>query len=486
VAVSHLPRLVADLRLSKTAPHRGFGNFLALTLCLAVPAHAQAVRTARLEGRVIDSTRVRPLVGVHVVAVRMDSLVSARGDASTDSAGRYHIDSLLPGRYAVGFESLLLDTLEINVSPRWAVLAPGQTAMIDLALPPAATLRAAHCPGITLPPQTGVLFGHVVDAGSGNPLPDAVVAMSWQELDVDRATLRPVSQERTASVTTDDRGWYHACGVPMGTWISLQLQKEGHAGAVLRMQVDDTLGLAVLHLSFSASAARAIADTAAGRYGADGAPMTGTARLSGVVLGPDGVPIAQADVRVRGTAAAARTDARGSFSLAALPAGTQLLLVRHLGFAIVETPVELREGMTTTRTVQLKRVIENLDSVRVVATRVRYPVFAEHQKFNLFGHLFGPTEIDRQHAIFTSDIIGRIPGFRVEGNGSAAKVFDARGQVWDKPCAASIVVDGSPYYEVNDVPPIEIGAIEAYPAAPIHPLEYGVGGCGLIIIWTKR
>jgi hypothetical protein len=487
---SHPPPPVPAMQPSTTSPRLRFVGFLALSLCLAAPAHAQNDRTGRLEGRVIDSVRARPLVGTRVIAVRMDTLATTRSDASTNSAGRYHIDSLPAGRYAVGFESLLLDSLEINVSPRWAVVAPGQTATIDLALPSAAKLRAAHCPGLTLPQQTGVIFGHVVDAVSENPLPDAVVAMSWLELDVDRATLRPVHRERTASVTTDDRGWYRLCGVPTGTWISLQLQHEGRTGPVLRMQVEDTLGLAVRHLSFSTSAARAIADigaTSAGRNGADGALLSGTARLSGVVLGPDGAPIAQADVRVGGTAASTRTDAQGSYSLAALPAGTQMLVVRHLGFASVEMPVELREGMPTTSTVRLHRVVVNLDSVRVVATRVRYPEFALHQRSNAFGRYLGPGEIDMQHATYTSDIIAKIPGFRIVGTGSKAKVVEAQGQAFNAPCSSKIVVDGSPYFEVNDVTPSEIGAIEAYPAvSPVVPLEYGASCGGYIVIWTKR
>ncbi|MDB4891892.1 MAG: TonB-dependent receptor plug [Gemmatimonadetes bacterium] len=483
---SHPPPPVPALQLSTTSPRLRFVAFLVLSLCLAGPAHAQADRTGRLEGRVIDSIRARPLVGARVIAVRMDTLATTRGDASTDSAGKYHIDSLPPGRYAVGFESLLLDSLEINVSPRWIVIAPGQTATIDLALPPAAKLRAAHCPGLTLPLQTGVLFGHVVDSESENPLRDVVVAMSWHELDVDRATLRPVNQERIASVTTDDRGWYRVCGVPTGTWISLQLQHEGRTGPVLRMQVDDTLGLAVQHLSFATSAARAIAETdttSVGGNGTDGAPLYGTATLSGVVLGPDGVPIALADVRVRGTAASTRTDARGGFSLAALPAGTQMLLVRHLGFAIVETSVELRAGMKSTSTVRLQRVVVNLDSMRVVATRVRYPDFAMHQKSNIFGRYLGTEEIDMQHANTTSDIIAKIPFFHIVGTGPKAKVVSARGPA----CTANIVVDGARYFEINDVPAVEIGAIEAYPAlAPSYPIEYGANPCGLVIIWTKR
>jgi hypothetical protein len=453
---------------------------LALSLCLTRPAHAQAYRLGRLEGQVIDSIQARPLVGTRVVAIRMDTTGATPVDASTDAVGRYRIDSLPPGRYAIGFESLFLDSLEVNVSPRWALVAPGQTATIDLALPSAATLRGAHCKGLILQPHTGVLFGHVVDAQSEGPLPGIVVAMSWHELDVDRTTLRPVTQERAASVTTDDRGWYRLCGVPTGSWISLQLQSDGHAGPVLRTRVDDTLGLAVRHLSFYRSDARVIADTVAA------APVSGTATLSGVVLGPEGAPVARADVRVGGTPAATRTDAQGRFSLVALPAGTQMLLVRHLGFAIAETPVELRAGRTTTSTVQLQRILVNLDSVRVVATQVRYPVFAEHQKFNIFGRLLGPGEIKLQHVNYASDIIAKIPGFRVEGTGANAKVYDARGQVFNNPCATSVVVDGAPYFEINDVAPIDIGAIEAYPATPIKPMEYGVGGCGLIIIWTKR
>ena len=481
---------MTSLRLSHRSLRLPLGAIVTLFLCLATTSHAQADRTGRLEGRVIDSSRAHPLVGARVIAVLMDSLATTRGEASTDSSGRYHIDALPPGRYAVGFESLLLDSLEINVSPRWVVVVPGQTATIDLAVPPAATLRAAHCPGLVLPAQAGVLFGHVVDAESGNPLPGAVVAMSWQELTVDRATLRPVNQERTAAVTTDDRGWYRACGVPTGAWISLQLQEQGRAGPVIRTNVDDTLGLAVRHLSFSASGARATTDTgtaSAGRRSDVEVPLSGTARLSGVVLAPDGAPVTQADVRVGGTAASTRTGAKGSFSLGALPAGTQMLVVRHLGFAVVEMPVELRVGKSTTTAVRLPRIVVNLDSMRVVATRERYRDFSEHQKANIFGRFLGPTEIDRQHTTYTSDIIAKLPFFRIDGSGSMAKVIDARGQAFDTACPAKIVVDGSTYFEINDVPPGEIGAIEAYPAAaPVAPMEYGQAPCGLIIIWTKR
>jgi hypothetical protein len=104
----------------------------------------------------------------------------------SDSAGRYHIDSLPIARYIVGLESALLDSLELTLSPREANVTADPTATLDLALPSAAKLRSAVCPGAALPPETGVVFGHVVSAESENPLAGVTVAMSWRELGVDR------------------------------------------------------------------------------------------------------------------------------------------------------------------------------------------------------------------------------------------------------------------------------------------------------------
>jgi hypothetical protein len=192
------------------------------------------------------------------------------------------------------------------------------------------------------------------------------------------------------------------------------------------------------------------------------------------------------DVRVRGTNASTRTDAQGNYTLAGLPAGTQMLLVRHVGYAIVETSVDLREGMTTTSNVRLRRIV-SLDSMRVVATRDRYPEFARNKRFNVFGRYLGPDEIQRQRVAFVSDIIEKLPGFRVVGTGHQAKVVDAHGvNSFMMSCPVNVVIDGgAEYFEINDLPVSEIGAIEAYPAGPFGPQEFH-SGCGLIQLWTKR
>jgi hypothetical protein len=460
---------------------------LAVALCgvVARTARAQAANAGRLDGTVTDSVHARPLTGVRVQALGVESPERMRGAATTDSSGQFRIDSLPPGRYMVGFESPLLDSLEMALPPHAVTIEAGRSATVDLAMPPAAKLLAAICPGVALAPGRGAIFGHVVSAETESSAPGMVVAIAWRELGVDRATLRPINTDRTATAITDAGGWYRVCGVPTGTWLLMQLQHEGRTGPVLRSFVGDTLGIAIRHLSFAESTAPPVA--AAGESDAVAA-QRGTAKLRGVVRDSTGLPVPAAEVRVLGTRASERTDAQGSFSLDGLPAGTQELEVRHVGYAVASLPVELRGGTTTTRDVRLVRVVVSLDSVRVVATRTRYPDFAEHQKTFSLGRFLGPEEIERQRVTRTADIIEKIPGFRIVQRGNKADVMSDRGGV----CRVNVVIDGvilksddRDAVTVNDVHPSDIGAIEAYREGDQGPAQYD-RGCGAIVIWTKR
>jgi hypothetical protein len=433
---------------------------------------------------VYDSVHARPLADAHVVAVGTGERAEVHREATTDSAGRYRIDSLPSGRYVVGFESPLLDSLEVTLSPREANLGSAQSATVDLALPSAAKLRSAVCLGATLPKQTGVIFGHVVSAETESPIAGIVIAMVWHDISIDRSKrLRVTTSERSDSVITDHDGWYRMCGVPTGAWVSMQVRRDHRSGAVLRTRVDDTLGIAVQHLSFSTSSETA--DSAASTL------LSGTATLSGIVRGAAGTPVASAEVRVRGTRAEGRTDAEGAFTLRALPAGTQQLEVRQIGYAAEEIPVALHPGMTTTRDVTLRRVV-SLDSMVIVATRPKYPDFYVHKSAGM-GHFLGPEALAKERVSQTSDYFERIPGFQVRRDGSRSLVVSNQGPgALRGECTATVVIDGMRILDyppqVNDIHWSDVAAIEAYPAsmAAVAPPEYGIGGCGGVVIWTKR
>jgi hypothetical protein len=406
----------------------------------------------------------------------MDSSATTVGAASTDSAGRYHIDSLPPGRYAVGFESPLLDSLELHISPRTVDVGPGKSATIDLALPPSEKLLRAHCPGVILPSHTGVIFGHVVDAANERPVRNAVLGISWEERDVDRATLRPVYGERIESATTDGDGWYRLCGVPTDTWLSLELHDQGRVGPVIRALVDDTLGIAVRHLSVDASAL--LPDSAAPVL------LSGTAMLSGVVRGTGDVPVESADISVRGARATAKTDARGRYSISGLPAGTQMLDVRRVGYSPAELSVELRSGTMVTGDVRLRRIV-NLDSIRVVATRQHYSEFTALRQRSVSGIFLDPDDIAAQGAVFMTDVIRRmIPGIALAGTASNPVAIVNRGP--NKGCREPVILNGIPGpNSINDFALPGLGAIAVYQAGDIAPGE-AVGPCGAIMIWTRR
>ena len=464
-------------------------RLVTVLLALGAPgaAHAQG-DTGRLAGTVTDSVHARPLAGAHVVAAGTGAQAEVHGDATSDSAGRWHIDSLPAGRYVVGFESALLDSLEVAASPRVATVAPGQVATLDLALPSAAKLRAAVCLGASLPEKTGVIFGHVVSAETESPLGGVALAMAWRELDVDRATLRPITRDRTLSVLTDQDGWYRMCGVPTGTWVSMQAQLGDRSGPVLRTRVDDTLGIVIQHMSLATGFVRPGDTTAAAPAEA---AASGTATLTGVVRGPAGDPIPLAEVRVRGTRAESRTGDAGAFTLSKLPAGTQQLEVRRVGYVVAEIPVELRSGATVTRTVRLERITVNLDSVVVVASRPKYPDFYAH-KNSAFGIFLGPEEIAKQHVARTAEIVAKIPGFRIEQRGYHTDIVSTR-QEGLGPCRSTIIIDGIVVNadrppSADDVHPSEIGAMEVYRSGEemMAPAEYHIGKCGGVVIWTKR
>ena len=453
-------------------------GLMASSFLLFRSADAQTDQRGRLEGTVTDSVHTRPLAGVRVVALAADARPDIPRAASTDSLGRYRIDSLRPGRYLVGLESALLDSLEITIPAREATVTEGAVATTDLALPPAARLRSAVCSGATLPADRGVLYGHVVDAATEAPLAGAVVTVAWRELTVDRTTLRSESNLRTASVAADSAGWYRVCGVPTGTWLSFVLQHRQHSGAAVRAIVDDSLGIAIRHLSLDLTGP--VDDTLAASSLATEASRAGTARLSGTIRGPGGQPLSAAEIWLLGTNAITRSDESGHYALGDLPAGTQVIGVRRVGYSPTEAPFELRGNATVTGDVRMERVVI-LDSVRVVAMRSHYKEFERRRKLG-GGRFIGPEEMEQyQRYPLMSDVL-RMLGMRVVGEGMFATPVTRQTASYDMGCVPNVVVNGAEHQPINDVNPRNVGAIAIGGSGAI---QYDTR-CGVIEIWTKR
>src|SRR5215203_6598119 len=173
-----------------TAPHMRPYTALALLVCLGSPLAAQRA-SGEIEGDVIDSVHVSPLIG----ATRLGGAHETTFVATTDKRGRFRFESLDAGRYAVRFSSAMLDSLQYGGRTPVVDVAPNRATRVELAVPSAATLRALACPGVTFADGTGALLGLVTDAESGKPLVGAQVAVAWSDLAIDSAN----------AVVADDR-----------------------------------------------------------------------------------------------------------------------------------------------------------------------------------------------------------------------------------------------------------------------------------------
>ena len=106
------------------------------------PLHAQG---ARVSGVVFDSLAHAPLRGATVQLAPSDPASRFSGSAMSDSLGRFTIDSVPDGKYALGFFHPLLDSLAIAPPLREVTVSGRRNVTADIAIPSATRLRGAIC-----------------------------------------------------------------------------------------------------------------------------------------------------------------------------------------------------------------------------------------------------------------------------------------------------------------------------------------------------
>ena len=323
------------------------------------------------------------------------------------------------------------------------------------------------------------------------------MVLSWFEVSFDKAALKATTVRRATAVRTGPRGEYRMCGVPLERMLSMQLQHAGRAGSVIRLSVTEDEGAVVRDLSLSVQNAPTIAaldsvertiSTATADSTREELQLTGTATLTGRVRGSSASqPLSNVLVRVRDARSSAVTDNEGRFTISGLPAGTQVMLVRQLGYSVTEVPVELRPGKSVEHDVQLTRAAM-LDSVHIIASKPRNAEFEFNRRNQTLGKFLTLSQIQLKNAKSTADLMAGFGGFNVVGTGSNAKVIIKGATVAQPLCTsgANVVINGIENMSINDVAPIDIMGIEAYRDATSAPAKYiAKSDCGLIVIWLR-
>ncbi len=452
------------------------GPLLAQQKTKLAPAPAAKAGTAAISGVVVDSLNGTYLRGAEVI------IQGAKRSLTTDSVGKFRIDSLQPGTYQVGVFHPLLDTLGISLASRPFHVGADSSSFVFLAVPSATAIIRSACPVRGFRPQgTSAVIGHVTDPESLQPVEGADVSIAWVQLEVSKA----VGVRRTPRVirdSTDAQGLFKLCGLPNSMQATLQARKAGAVTAEIPIVLGDQeseLFARTLLLSSADSGTKIGKAVVSGRVVLEGAPSNAGSRVE--VLGTDIVTL---------------TNEKGEFTMQNLPSGSQVLLARHLGFGPETVPVDLSSHDPKQVTIKLPKFVATIDPVVVTARRAANldkVGFNSRQKSGM-GFYIGPDQLKNMHPNDLTDILQRVPGLRVVYGPNGNDVTSSRGTtslsggggcvqyyVDDMPWTSAMPGDVNNFVNAN-----EVVGIEVY-AGPGAPPQYtrGMQDCTTVVIWTK-
>lgn len=477
-------------------------SIVALLIVLQVLAptaslRAQGETLGALEGTIHERSAYRSVMTARLTVRRVAPDTTVSATAALDAQGRYRLDSLPPGRYRARVTSPSLDSLRVAPPSTDVDIVPNRVVLADFTLPSGMALRATVCGDSRLEERRGAVAGYAIDADAdGHPLVGAEVVGVWMEFPVNRLTGRSEARRRVVVVKTGQAGEYRVCGVPTETMFTLQLRAAGRASAAVQLLIADGQGVIARDLSLSERTALTVAalDSAAQMAATRGRTATvelqavGAAEVAGVVRGLSGAPFVGAQVRVRNARSSTATDSAGHFVLGDLPAGTQMLVVQHPGYAPSEVPVELRAGRRVELPVLLVRPL-TLEAIRTSASSENLEAFDASRRTNRSGQFLTQEQIDKKkHVTETVDLFDDVLGFTAFGHGDSARVISNMALEKNASCSsASVIVQGGEARRINDVKPGQIAGIEAYADPAFVPARFaGRAECGVVVIWLRK
>jgi hypothetical protein len=440
------------------------------TLFGAAPIAAQqpaASPYAALAGVVVDSIHGGPLSGAIVVITGTDR------QATVDSTGRFRIDSIPPGHHELGVFHPLLDSLSISIASKDVALPAGLVTTVVMATPSAVTLVSAYCSEEERKRGMGAVIGRVLAVESDDPVTDATVR--YTSPSVIHVSGRQLKRDViTREVKVKPTGEFAVCGLPIV-----------RGGTVRAARGDIATGEMVADVSkWLVASVTLRLDTL----------KRGTAVVVGRISDDKGKPIAHADVSLAGSRLKTVTGDSGTFALRDLPAGSQTIEVRKLGFAATDTALMLSSKSPVQFDMILHAAPVTLSTVNVGALReaALVRVGFERRKKGGIGHYLTEEQVRNSGAMEVSDLMRTMPGFIVRQTRLGQVILQGRGQsIANRGCVA-YVIDRVPFTDQplgtidSFVKPDDIIGLEAYdPAEAPADLVVAPLNCSVIVIWTR-
>lgn len=430
------------------------------------PALAQSsLHNSRIVGAVGDSVNEAPLRNAAVVVSGLAA------PFSTDSLGRFTIDSLPPGRYQVGVFHPLLESLGITLATRSFVIGPDSAAVVNLSVPSVRTLVHRYCGGQQTTSTPSSVAGLVLDPDNDAPVAGARVSLVWTATTVSKRA-GVVRTPHELHTETNSSGFFKLCALPSDLDGTLQVSQ----GQVSTPEVPVTMGGALLAFQ-TVSIAKA--------------ESRATGIVTGHVVLENGKPIpgVRVEIPVSNVAAVTRDD--GAFRLSGVLTGTQVIVARNLSFLTAAEPINVTSREPIDLVVTLAPKLNILDPVLITARR---DIALEKSGFNSrkrtgAGHFFTREDIDRRRPSSISDMLKNLSGITVSYERGGVVISGRRA---DRNSCTSVFIDGFEWRDLRAgdldmyVNPDDVIGLEVYqPYDAPAQFQRFARGCLTIMVWRQ-
>ncbi len=437
------------------------------------------VGSGTVTGVVVDSVRG---------GVLDDAVVTVAGTESrttTDSLGFFRMDGVAAGVLSLRVIHPRLDTLGISVVSGSHELRSGEALAFRLGVPSPRTLASIKCSQNEGAAGTAALLGIVTDADTDAPSEGAEVIVRWTDYRIGGKTIESTPEIRSARTRID--GTYLVCGIPNDLATGVIAVRGADSTAAVTISFER--GLAIQSFSLPGSMP--------GRSDELPAAARPTASLRGSVIDPAGKPVSGARVSIEADNVATLTDEQGRFTLIGARSGTRGLTVRKIGFEPIEIAANLTIRQVTEVSLQLKKPVRTLETVRVTALRdlgLQRVGFTQRQRV-ASGKFYTPIDLERRNGLRLNHILETAPMLRSRPRADGQRYINGRG--WG--ACIRYYLDGklTTEFQPTDLEMLpnaylstsEIGAIEVYdkmsvPGEFIATSRSGMV-CSIVAIWTK-
>jgi hypothetical protein len=234
-----------------------------------------------------------------------------------------------------------------------------------------------------------------------------------------------------------------------------------------------------------------------------------------VTRAADSRPLVDANVRIPELHRVGMTDTAGTVTFADVPVGRWLVEIRRVGYARLDTVVEVADAGSHTSTFALNAAPRMLDTMAVAApspdavpTSATLPEFEARRAKGTGRYITREQLRSQDERSFTDVLVSQVPGLLLERGYSGVHAYNPsqqppgalRGNAGKK-CYVQIVVDGIAMYHMSNGAPVNgsppdlteyltraLDGVEYYSGPSRTPSELRNEGamCGTLVLWSRR